>query len=190
MNKLGFIILIMGAFLFASCTKEHDNLQLNLNFEKDTVYFQFEYLNYAWGYQHYGLIIDQQGNIYDYNKPDNWNFPEDNQISLNDFKDNLTNAQVRLTQIPESELTQMVILAHAAKNGELTEVKYVMADAGEDTYSVYMATNGEQTLTKYLLQMRGDLYQKNTSAAADTITNWLIEFRNAEAVYGAEPFED
>lgn len=189
MNKLGFIVFIIGTLFFASCTKEHDNLQLNLNFEKDTVYFQFEYRNYAWGYQHSGFIIDQQGNIYDYTKPDNWNFPEDNQISLDDFKDNLAKAQVRLTQIPVSELTQMVILAHAAKNGELTEVKYVMADAGEDTYSIYIVKDGEQTLTKYLLQMRGDLYQKNTSSAADTITNWLIGFREGP-VFGEEPFED
>ncbi|HKJ43125.1 MAG TPA: hypothetical protein VKA27_13605 [Sunxiuqinia sp.] len=185
MNKIKLLILLIAIFSISSCV--HDN-----GFEppqNQTIYFQFEYQNHAWGPQHRGFIIDQQGNIYDYNKPENWTFPEKDQISREDFNNNLEQTQVRLTQISGTELQRMLNLVYKAKNGDLTEQKSVMADAGEDTYCIYIGNEGDQKLTKYVLQIRGDFYQKNTSAAADTITNWLIGFRNGP-VFGPEPFEN
>ena len=38
--------------------------------------FQLEYVNYAWGYQHNGFIIDNEGNVLTYSNPENWNFPD------------------------------------------------------------------------------------------------------------------
>lgn len=185
MNKFKLILLFAVVLGATACI--HDDGVVPP--PDQTIYFQFEYRNYAWGPQHLGVIIDQQGNIYDYNKPENWIFPEDDQISRDDFKSNLEQAQIRSTKISKTELNRMLNLVKQVENGDLTEKKNVMYDAGEDTYCIYVANKQDLKLKKYLLQMRGDFYQKNTSSAADTITNWLIGFRDG-SFFGTEPFDN
>ena len=184
MNKTNSLLLVIAVLFAASCTKNHEDVLL----QNETIYFQYEYVNYAWSYQHHGFIIDQQGNIYDYDQPENWTWTEHNQISATDFESNLSQAEVRLSQLSGSDLTRMKVMALQAKQGELTEHKTVMADAGAEIYAIYMAQEGEQTLTKYLLQQRGDLYQKNKSSASDEITEWLIGIRGEEG-FSDQPFE-
>ena len=65
--SLSFLILFM-----TGCKK---NYVIN---EKQKILFQFEYVNYAWGYQHSGFIIDNEGNVLTYENPENWNFQDNN----------------------------------------------------------------------------------------------------------------
>ncbi len=165
--------------LFFSC---HEAEEFKEN--EKTIYFQFEYINHAWGYVHQGFVIDQNGNIYDYDQPEGWNFADDNTISLQEFQQNLNKSEVRLSIVDGEELQRMLALAPQVTENRLTDIKGVMADAGAEFYNVYISGEGETNLTRYLLQMRGDNYHKNTSSAADEITAFLIGIR------GEEPFSD
>ncbi len=183
MSRLILYVLLLPFLLSASCVDE----ELETKPAQMTIYFQFEYVNHAWGYQHQGFIIDQAGNVYDYEQPENWDWPEDNKINRLNFESNLSQAEARLSLLDESDIRTMEVLALQARHGELTQQKYVMADAGADIYAVYIAEKDSPTLTKFLLQQRGDLYQKNTSSASDQLTEWLIDIRGGE-VYSGEHF--
>ena len=185
MNKLKILVLILPFLISSACISKDDDVVL----DGETIYFQFEYINYAWSFQHRGFIIDQQGNIYDYKLPEDWISAENDKISMKDFESNLSKTDIRLTTLSENDIKKIEILALNAKYGKLTEPKYVMADAGGEVYAIYMASEGEEILTKYLLQQRGDVYQKNKSSASDKITNWLIDIRG-ETGFGHEPFDD
>ena len=72
--------------------------------ERQSVLFQFEYINYAWGYQHQGFIIDNKGNVLTYNNPEGWNFP-DNNLNINEIQFNENLGKCRLTdkKIPKEK---------------------------------------------------------------------------------------
>ncbi len=184
MNKLKLLLLVLPFLWNSACTNTNEvTEQLGT-----TVYFQFEYVNHAWGYAHQGFIIDQAGNIYEYSQPENWNWPSEDKISRDLFNANLKKAEVRLAEIKLNELRQMEIKALSAKNGSLSEAKHVMADAGVESYAIYLTDEDSGELTRYLLQNRGDFYQKNTSKASDEIVSWLITIRGEEG-YTDEHFE-
>lgn len=183
LSKLKMLFFMLPFLLSASCVHE----ELETKPEQMTIYFQFEYVNHAWTYQHQGFIIDQAGKVYDYEQPENWDWPEDNQINRQNFESNLSQAEARLSLLDESDIRTAGILALQARHGELTEPNHVMADAGTEVYAVYVAEKDSPTLTRYLLQQRGDLYQKNTSSASDQLTQWLIGIRGEEG-YGGEHF--
>lgn len=182
-SKIKILFFVLPFLFAASCVEEEIGRKPN----EMTIYFQFEYVNHAWGYQHRGFIIDQAGNIYDYEQPENWVWPEDEKINRQNFESNLAQAEVRLSQLDENEIGAMEILALQARQGELSERKYVMADAGAEIYAIYMAEKDSPTLTRHLLQQRGDLYQKNTSASSDQLTEKLIDIRGEEG-YSGEHF--
>ncbi len=177
-----YLLLLFLVALFA-CEGE------DYSIEEDVVYFQYEYANEAWGHQQNGFIVDMQGNIYEYDKPENWTHTEKNQISLEDFQSNLSQTETSSKTVDVDELNRMLNLASSAENGELTERKFVMADAGGESYTIYIGEKDSNKLTNYLLQVRGDIYQKNTSSAADEITDWLIGIRGEEG-FSEEGFND
>ena len=64
------IFILFTVIFITGCKK---NIVIN---EKQAILFQVEYINYAWGYQHNGFIIDNEGNVLTYKNPQNWNFPD------------------------------------------------------------------------------------------------------------------
>lgn len=178
-----YFLIVLLALSFA-CTEEDE-----ITIDDQTVFFQFEYVNAAWTFQHSGFIIDSDGNIYDYDLPEDWNWPDKDEISLNDFTVNMSKTQKRTSTVSGSELSQMLNLVQQVKSGTLTEEKWVMADAGAESYSVYIASEDKTSLKHYLLQKRGDVYQKNNSSSADDITDLLISIRGEDG-FSADPFNE
>lgn len=183
MNKVKLLLLLFPFLLAASCTEEEEPDTP----DEYTIYFQFDHVNHAWVYQHQGFIIDQQGTLYDYAQPENWIWPENDQIKAEDFESNLLQATARDTLLNENTIRKMEQLALRARQGRLRDGKSVMADAGAEIYAIYLAPKDSPVLTRYLLQQRGDWYQKNTSPASDILTEWLIEVRG-EAGFPEEHF--
>lgn len=169
-----YVLLLLIVVLFA-CEDEG-----SYSDENAKVYFQYEYINYAWTPQHNGFIVDKHGNIFEYDNPGDWNHVEGKRISHDKFQDNLDKSEKSLKTVDGAELNKMLNLAVNTQNNNLTEIKTVMADAGAEGYYVYVAGEGDEELTRFLLQMRGDNYQKNDSSAAEEITDWLIGIRGEE----------
>jgi hypothetical protein len=175
MNKL-LLIIVSSVLLFSSCISKDEYIDI----DDGTMFFQAEYVNHAWGYQHKGIIIDQMGNIHEYEKPEKWVFAEENEISLEDFGNNLSKAETRLSLLPESDITRMKALAVQAKNGPVTGPDQQMYDAGTTSYSVYIYDKSSHKLRQYDLLWEGDLYKENTSEAAKEIVVWLKGLRDEQ----------
>jgi len=174
MNKPALSGLILLLLLSSCISKEED-----YGIDEGDVYFQVEYLNHAWGYQHHGFIIDQQGNLFGYEKPEGWVFPEEGVISPRDFRSNLNKAEKETNTIPATEVKQMEPKALLAKNGELTEPESQMVDAGTTVFAVFIFDKKINKLKKYDLLWEGDLFRENNSQAAKDIAAWLKEIRNS-----------
>ena len=160
--------------LFFSCISKDDDYGI----DEGDVYFQVEYVNHAWGYQHHGFIIDQQGNLYDFEKPEGWIFAEEG-ISPRDFRSNLNKAEKEPNAVPATEVKQMEPKALLAKTGELTEPENQMYDAGTTVFAVFIFDKNTNKLKKYDLLWEGDLFRENTSQAAKDIAAWLKGIRNS-----------
>ncbi len=57
--QVNIFFILVASLLITGCKK---NVVIN---EKQTMLFQVDYVNYAWGYQHTGFIIDNEGNVQD-----------------------------------------------------------------------------------------------------------------------------
>ena len=53
---LTICFILLSTLFITGCKR---NVSIN---EKQAMLFQVDYVNYAWGYQHNGFIIDNQGN--------------------------------------------------------------------------------------------------------------------------------
>jgi hypothetical protein len=170
-----FIHITLVAILFSgSCTKEAISLR-----EEQPVYFEYEYVNYAWEYQHSGWLIDPSGKIHGYNLPDVWNFPDSaGFISETNIEMNLSQTDTIYDyQIITSELNKRIHLIPEAAVGRLSELKNAMADAGGWSYYCYIWDSCNKKYKRILLDLKGDFEQFNKSSAARNLVSWLKEVR-------------
>ena len=105
--------------------------------EKQTILFQVEYINYAWGYLHTGFIIDSEGNVLTYKNPQNWNFPDkDFSITQNQVKENISKCTNSGKKIPKDELQKYANYIKNISSSKVTALKNVAADAGSLQYTL------------------------------------------------------
>lgn len=168
------IILFSVFILFLTGCKK--NYIIN---EKQKILFQYEYVNYAWGYQHKGFIIDNEGNVLTYNNPENWNFQDNNHIiSEIQVSENIAKCRHSGKKIPEEELQKYT---NYIKNIALTKVsalKNVAADAGSSEYFCYQYSETSANYKGYLIKMEGDFTCENLNFYSKKVTAWMKEIHN------------
>lgn len=172
-KKLNLFILII-VLITLSCKKE-DSLQKSDIPQK--ILFQYEYRNWAWGYQHGGWFIDSKRSIYGYNLPETW--IETNSIgdiSENDLMSNLNQYDTIFTYIiDQTDIVKYKNLISSAKEGELSEAVNTANDFGSPVLYCYTYDQENTMYTRVLLAMQGDFTQYNQHPDAIILTNWLIE---------------
>lgn len=157
-------------------------------FMNQEVVFQFEYINHAWGKQHRGFFVLNDGSIYKYDNPEGWVFPsQKNNISTDDFNNNLSKATEKVGTVNANKMLEMKALINKFDKENLTEMESVMADAGAESYSFYLKS-GSQDYQNYLLLMRGDNFQKNSDKDAEQLADWLIQL-NDGGIFNEEFFD-
>ena len=163
-------LVLVPILLLGSCQKTE------LEIRPDQVaYFEYEYVNHAWGYQHNGWIVDKTGKILGYNLPDSWTFPDSaGYISEPDLEKNLSKTDTLYNyQISTTELTHKIKLIPGAAKGKLSERKNVMFDAGGWGFSCYIWDKNKHKYRKILLETKGDWEQYNQSPGALSLVTWL-----------------
>ena len=148
--------------------------------EKQKILFQFEYVNYAWGYQHTGFIIDNEGNVLTYENPESWNFQDNNHnISEIQVSENISKCKSSGKKIPQEELQKY---SNYIKNIALTKVsalKNVAADAGSYEYFCYQYSETSLTYKGYLIKMEGDFTCENLNFYSKKVAAWMKEINNS-----------
>lgn len=171
MKKIVLYIITLTAIVSWSCSSDDNLPPVN---EEQLVLFQFEYINHAWGYQHNGWLIDNEGNVKEYNLPDDWRWNHDSEfISKDSLEFNYYQTTATIKQIEQNELNNQKALILATLNGSITEMVCPMADAGAFALYCYYWDESTNLYQRQLLNLTGDCQQHNTTQAAEILTEWL-----------------
>lgn len=171
MKKLFFIIII--SFLIISCKKDDSvTIQCSLSFG---IVFQHEYINYAWGYQHHGWVIDSSGYIRSFSMPHIWHFPDTNGIlTRNEMHENMLQLDSTHNRVNHDTLLKYFKLLIKAQNGKISEPRNEMYDAGVAEYAGFLYDTSTDKYKKVFIQQWGDFCTENESEEAKQIYSWLL----------------
>lgn len=166
MRKLTLILFFIWPVIFC-CNKE----------DLGTIphgYFTFEYINYAWGYQHSGWIIDSTGIVKGFNLPEFWNYTDaSGYISKSELEENLIYCTTMIDEVSEKTLNKYNNLIDAASKGSLSEIKNIGQDGGGLEYCCYLFDSNLNLYKKVTIDVQGDQSYYNKSHAAKDILKWM-----------------
>lgn len=159
------------AYSLASCGK--DNVQ-NIQIVKQRIYFQYEYINYAWGFQHTGWMIDSSGNVYCFNKPANWYYTDSlGLITSTRMDSNLIETNSVCYKIDKDVLKEKIGLLYVAAKGKISEPSRAGYDGGNLDYLGFTYSKEDKIYKRVVLKQTGDVLIKNSSPAATQLAEWL-----------------
>jgi hypothetical protein len=161
-------LILFTALLFPGCKK---NIVIN---EKQAILFQVDYINYAWGYQHTGFIIDNAGNILTYNNPQNWDFPDKNDnLSESQVLSNLEKCVKTGKKVSLQELKKNAGYIKNISSSKVTAMKNVAADAGSLEYFCYQFSENTRTYKGTIIKTEGDFTCENLNFFSKKVAAWL-----------------
>ena len=139
-----------------------------------TAIFEVQYINYAWGYQHSGLIIDASGDVREFNLPAEWNYPDTaGYISKAAMEENLAQLGDKSCTVDKRDLQLYSDKLANAQKGKLTTPQHQMCDFGSLSYAGYIYEPGKNRYRYVLIRQTGDFYVENLSRDASEIYDWL-----------------
>ncbi len=165
------IALLMG------CEKKNDSFPN----ASQLVLFQAEYINYALGYDHNGILIDSSGNVSHFKFPKNWHYPDTaNYLSESDMNENIGQLDKASFTIEKDILLKYFNKLNGASEGQLSKPVNRMFDAGELTYSGYLYDSNNKKYKHVLIRRDGDWSIENNSPEAEEIYRWLMKIYFSE----------
>lgn len=136
--------------------------------------FVSHYINYAWGYQDRGFVIDSEGNVSAFNMPASWNYPDgDGYISAAEMEQNLAQLEEPYCKVSKYDLVYYATKLDKARKGKITEPEHRMCDAGSTAVAGYIYESGTDRYRYVFIRQTGDFYSENTSREADLIYEWM-----------------
>ena len=150
----------------------------DLEFDTETLLFQMEYINFAWGYQHSGWFINNEGEVRRYT-PQIWKIADkDGYFDLGSLRSNYNQATEIIGQVDMHELKTKALLIEGTLNGELGEMNCPGADQGSFTLYCYFWDEEKQKYKQQFLSVSGDCNQQNSTNAAKVLTDFLSPWKN------------
>jgi hypothetical protein len=177
-QSLSKIVLSFSLLLMILSCRKH-----NYSNENKEILFQYEYINYAWGYQHNGYIIDNQGNVLTYNNPESWNFPDkDLMLTEEQVSQNISLCTHSGEKINESDLQKYSGFIKNIASSQVTAMKNVAADAGSLEFICYQYIGNTGKYKKYLIKMEGDFTCENLNFYSKKVVTWMKDINTSLAV--------
>lgn len=170
MRKYWVALMIVGLTLI-SCSKSTDNHGIGVQ----PVLFEYEYVNHAWIYTHFGWMIDAEGQILGYTRTDDWIHPADNHISKEDLIHNLNLCDTVFGTADELKLLKYYDLRYDFASSEVDTADQYMADAGTGTLFVYIWDSKKQSYNRAVLASRGDIQMTNQHFNAAGAIRFLVD---------------
>ena len=144
--------------------------------EKPPVLFLETHLNYAWGYMHYGWLIDASGAIrsFTFTYGDSMQYPNGTDtIPLRIYNRILPKSIPTGKKVSTDTLLSMQTLIESASRGAIASGGACM-DAGSIRYSAFMYDSFNSRYKELICYQVGDAWICNSAPAAKTIARWLI----------------
>jgi len=164
-------LLFFISFLAGSC---HDPL---IEVKSGDCYFQYEYINHAWGFNHFGFIITPAGEMYTYDKTTPWAFAENGVLPADSLRNNIKSSVRKDTLISNLDLINFQGLASSAISGKMTVIKIRGADMGANICKIIVpdSTNPVKSYREIVLTHIGDTEFHNLAPEASVIAAWLTK---------------
>jgi hypothetical protein len=141
--------------------------------DEQEVLFEVYSLNFAWGKQHRGFIIDKKGSIKVFENPVKWNFPTvDKELSSEEMAENLTISTLSSISIPVQEVQE-----YASK--KLSKRVSEGADGGATIVLMYRYNPISKIYQQVILSETGDWNAENSDKHAKQIKEWLQGIRKS-----------
>jgi hypothetical protein len=173
-----FNLLLVLVFLMMACDKDAYDAP-----EEQPVFFEYHYMNHAWGVQDHGWLLDQHGNIRRFDFPENYNSViHGDFLSLEQLEHNLGQADSVVGEVNANKLEKQVRLIQGASEGEITRIHWQGADMGLGVYSCYKYDAEQNAYQFILLSADGDYQQYNQSSEAEKLSDWLKEVFNSNSI--------
>lgn len=174
---INFVYLIIAFLTLSSCENDEDNTINKKNDNSDLiVLFQYEYMNWAWGYSHSGWFIDNHGNVKGYNLPDHWKWTDSlGYITYDSLIYNYNQSDTLYCQIDTTTLYEKSQLIDETINGNLSDLNCHGADIGGMALYCYSWDRIKYKYKRQLLAETGDCEQINTTPEAIQLTDYLIQ---------------
>lgn len=140
-----------------------------------------EYVNHAWGYQRYGVVLDTAGNIWRYKverapagQTTPWDPQDMTRLTEADLKMRYDGATVVAgKKVPLPEVEKNAPLINDAAQAKPTEPRPNGADMGQTLLYCYTYDARTRTYSQVMLDNKGDLVSTNPSQAARNLRSWL-----------------
>jgi hypothetical protein len=169
-----FILVVSFILLTNGCKKGY------IQSEKKHILFQYEYINYAWGYVHEGFYVDDAGNVLHYNNPEKWNF-HSQYYNLNEkqIDENLSKCTRSDIKIDIEDLSKFTSYIDNISSSRITAKKSEGADAGTAVYVCYTYNSQGGIYKGTLVKMEGDFTCENLNFYSKKVSMWLSEINNS-----------
>jgi len=166
------VLIIFSIFLVISFSEScKENFLVS---HEQEILFQMDYVNYAWGYQHYGFMIDNQGRILTYDNPEKWNFPDDNFIlTEKQIVENISMCRVSGEKITAEELKRFSSYIDKIASSKLTASRNTGADAGTFQYICYRFSENSMMYKGFIMKTEGDFTAENLNFYSKKVVSWM-----------------
>ena len=141
------------------------------------VFFEYHYVNHAWGFQENGWLIDGEGNIRSFNQPDDY-IPglRGAYLKQEDLEHNLALTDTIIRSVDKGELEKYKNYIPSAAKGAISKANFIAADAGASVLSCYLYDPEMNAYQYVFLAQSGDWEQFNLSQEAEKLVKWLSDF--------------
>lgn len=173
-NSLKFIFLI---FIFSvTATGCKKNIAIS---NRQSILFEYEYVNYAFSYHHYGFLIDNEGNVFTYSNPEGWNFPDrELRISENQLAENLAMCTPSGIKVSKSELQKYSNHIKNIASSRVSALKNEAVDAGSSEYICYQYSESSGMYKGTIIKMEGDFTCENLNFYSRKVAEWMKNISN------------
>jgi hypothetical protein len=173
-TRNALIFTVLFAMLMTGCKK---NYVVN---EKQHILFQYDYVNYAWGYVHEGFFIDDEGNVMVYRNPDNWNFHgHDYNLTEQQLAENIARCSKSDIKIGKKELLKFSSYINNISSSKVTAPRYESADTGTSAFVCYRFSEEKNEYIGSLIKMEGDVTCENLNFYSKKVSLWLKDINNS-----------
>lgn len=156
--------------------------------EADRVYFEIEYINYAWTPTYFGFIVDGAGRVFRYDRNGApWPYQDSASWTRERLDAKFVPIKRPLDSRPPAEVAAAAAKIDAAAVGQLSPRRIQCADAGTLTYRAFDYDPETARYSSVLLRVEGDIAQQNTSEAAQELIAYIRSLNLLEELLGCDP---
>lgn len=184
-SRIAFSIFLIAALGLTGCMKRdcgcypdrdggHDGNHHGQYGQLPPVLFQYEYINYAWGFRHNGFFLDQDGRIVSFKQPEKWIFPDSTGLLTKaDLQYNLAQCDSVFGRVNQRELDNNYDKIQDVRLGTILDNGLIMADAGTGVMSAWYWNDKLRSYENVFLMSNGDRSRVNTHPDVKGIVEFL-----------------